>query len=240
MPRAVAPTHAAATTRAATAIDTAALTATLIEGAERLGRALSAAEATRLIDYLHLLERWNSVYNLTAIRDPRQMLTHHLLDCIAIVAPLEQQAPHLPTGVVVDVGSGAGLPGLVLAALWSAARVHLIERTEKKAAFQRQAASALGMPNVTVHQLRIEDWQPAHPPDLIVCRAFASLDDFAHAIDAITGPCTVVAAMKGVLTDDERGALSEPWRVTDVMPLDVPGLDARRHLVWIGRGDAAP
>lgn len=214
--------------------------ATLLDGATRLGRGLSAAEANRLIDYLRLLERWNTVYNLTAIRDPQEMLTHHLLDCIAIVAPLEQRAPHLTDGVVVDVGSGAGLPGLVLAALWPAARVHLVERTEKKAAFQRQAASALGMANVTVHQQRIEDWQPPEPPDLIVCRAFASIDDFAHAIDAITGPGTVVAAMKGVFGDDERGALREPWRVTEVMPLDVPGLEARRQLVWIGRGDATP
>lgn len=220
------------------AIDDATLSRQLEAGCRALGRPLDATEAHRLIAYLRLLERWNAVYNLTAIRDPAQMLTHHLLDCAAIVEPIERLAPRARTGHIVDVGSGAGLPGLVIAMLWPDAQVHLVERTEKKAAFQRQTIGALGLRNVSVEQQRIEQWQPPRTPDLIVCRAFASVDDFARSVDPIIGPDTAVIAMKGVFDDSERRGLRAPWRVADVIPLDVPGLDARRHLVRLERGDA--
>lgn len=217
-----------------TTIDRAGLRERLSIGLAALG--LEAAPVERLLDFLALIVKWNRVYNLTAIRDPLAMLRQHLLDSLSIARPL---AARLPVGAygrwrVVDVGSGAGLPGVVLALVWPQAEVLLVEPNGKKAAFLRQCQAELALANVTVSADRVESLVPGAgelPPDLIVCRALASLADFAAAIDRIAGPETLVVAMKGALPADELAELPLGWSAVEALPLRVPDLEVRRHLV---------
>ena len=219
------------------------LRARLLGGLAELG--LDAAPAERLLDYLALLLKWGRVYNLTAIRDPLAMLRQHLFDSLSIVAPLAARMP-IRSGArwrVADVGSGAGLPGIVLALAWPQAEVLLVEPVDKKAAFLRQCQAELALANVRVSASRVEALAAADvesPPDLIVCRAFASLADFAEAIQRIVGPDTLIAAMKGALALDELAALPPGWSVAETLPLRVPELDAARHLVLMRRLASAP
>ncbi len=223
----------------AVGFDRAALGSRLRAGLAALGQDESLAE--RLLDYLQLLDKWNGVYNLTAVRDPGQMLTQHLFDCLSIVAPLADRLAgrgDSPAGRVVDVGSGAGLPGIVLALAWPRAEVLLVEPVGKKAAFLRQCQAELALTNLKIAATRVEvldeaQRQPA--PDLIVCRAFASLADFVVAIDRLAGPATLVAAMKGVLPIDEIAALPPAWALVEALPLQVTELDAIRHLLLLRR-----
>ena len=201
---------------------------------------LDRALTEPLLDYLALLVKWNAVYNLTAVRDPRQMLVQHLLDSLAVVPPLAERLPRRagsPAGQVVDVGSGGGLPGIVLAMAWPHAEVLLVEPVGKKAAFLRQCQAELALANIQVAEARVEtlDTAPYPVPDLIVCRAFASLADYVTAIDRLAGPTTAVAAMKGVWPADEIAALPPAWRLHQALPLSVPGLDATRHLLVLQR-----
>ncbi|MBX3613525.1 MAG: 16S rRNA (guanine(527)-N(7))-methyltransferase RsmG [Burkholderiaceae bacterium] len=211
----------------------------LLAGLAELG--LDSTLADRLLDYLALLVKWNGVYNLTAVREPAAMLRQHLLDSLSIVAPLAARLPQrdgAPAGRIIDVGSGAGLPGIVLALAWPRAKVVLVEPIGKKAAFLRQCQGELALTNLRVEATRIESLgepEAGQPPDLVVCRAFASLADFATAIDRLVGPHTVIAAMKGAAPDDEVAALPAHWTVTEVLPLRVPELDAARHLVLMQR-----
>lgn len=211
----------------------------LLAGLAELG--LDPTLADRLLDYLALLVKWNGVYNLTAVREPAAMLRQHLLDSLSIVAPLAARLPQrdgAPAGRIIDVGSGAGLPGIVLALAWPRAKVVLVEPIGKKAAFLRQCQGELALTNLRVEATRIESLgepEAGQPPDLVVCRAFASLADFATAIDRLVGPHTVIAAMKGAAPDDEVAALPAHWTVTEVLPLRVPELDAARHLVLMQR-----
>lgn len=225
----------------------------LSAGLTELGLSLADATQASLLDYLGLLAKWNAVYNLTAIRDPRAMLVHHLLDSLAIVTPLARRLG--PSPCIVDVGSGGGLPGIVLAIVWPDARVHLVEPVGKKAAFLRQCALELGLAKLSVHATHVEKLAPAaidrHPPapaaaswpDLILCRAFASLADFVTRIDALVGPTTIVAAMKGVHPEAELAELPRRWQLAASERLQVPFLDAERHLLVLRREpapDAAP
>lgn len=220
--------------------DRAALSQRLRAGLAVMG--LDESLATRLLDYLALLVKWNGVYNLTAVRDPAQMLTQHLLDSLSIVAPLAARMPRrdgATAGRVVDVGSGAGLPGIVLAIAWPQAEVLLVESVGKKAAFLQHCRGELALTNLDVAAARVEalgDAQRQPVPDLIVCRAFASLADYVTAVDRITGPRTVVAAMKGVVPADEIAALPVPWTVASIQALQVPELAAARHLLLLQRG----
>jgi len=227
----------------ATDFDRDALRERLLGGLAESG--LGAAPAERLLDYLALLVKWGRVYNLTAIRDPLAMLRQHLFDSLSIVGPLAARLPTRPGARwrVVDVGSGAGLPGIVLALAWPQAEVLLVEPVGKKAAFLRQCQAELALANIEVSASRVEalaagDAEPR--PDLIVCRAFASLADFAEAIERIAGPDTLVAAMKGALPLDELAALPPGWSVIETLPLRVPELDAARHLVLMRRHAGAP
>jgi len=227
------------------AFDRDALARQLRAGLAVLGLPERSEVVRRLVDYLALLAKWNTTYSLTAIRDPAQMLSHHLLDSLAVVAPLAACLPMRddgPTGQVLDVGSGAGLPGIVLALAWPAVQVRLVEPTGKKAAFLRQCQAELALANVTVAESRVEalpapvEGAPAgHFPDLIICRAFASLADFARAVEPLVGPATTVAAMKGVPPLDEIAELPTPWTVRACLPLAVPDLDAERCLVLLAR-----
>ncbi len=211
-------------------------------------RALTAA----LLRYLALLAKWNRIYNLTAVRDADRMLVQHLFDCAAVATPLkrlvERQRSLRPGGSdhhrdraegrprIVDVGSGAGLPGVVLALLWPEADFVLVEPVAKKAAFLQQVKTELALANIDVARCKAEDLPATGAaPDAVVCRAFASLADYATAIESLAGPYTVVAAMKARLDESEKRALTNGWRIAEEIELRVPELDARRSLVVLER-----
>lgn len=212
------------------------LTASLRAGADSLKLRLSDAQIECLIDYVLLLQKWNAVYNLTAIRDPQQMVTHHILDCLAAI-PAFQGAKR-----VLDVGAGGGLPGMVLA-IWAQhaqpeMQVAMIDTVHKKTAFLTQAKAELGLTNVTVHTMRVEQLQDAQGYDVITSRAFADLSDFVQWSQHLLAAGGRYIAMKGIAPDDEVARLPAGWRVTETCPLQVPGLDAQRHLVFIQREKA--
>lgn len=196
-----------------------------------LGPRLDADDRDRLLDYLELLARWNRSFNLTAIRDPRARVAAHLADSLSIV-PLLDSVP--AGGRVVDVGSGAGLPGIPLAIARPDLCIELVEPVGKKAAFLRQCRAELALDRVEVRECRVEALSLDAEPDLVVSRAFASLADFAAAAAAIAGRGTRLLAMKGARPDaeiEELEARGLPWRVAAIESLDVPGLDARRCAV---------
>lgn len=209
------------------------LAQTLSDGAHALGIALSAAQREQLLDYLALLAKWNAVYNLTAVRDPAQMVTQHLLDSLAAV-PAFAGAHN-----VLDVGAGGGLPGIVLAIARPAMQVALIDTVHKKTAFLTQVKGELGLTNVTVHTARVEQLQVPHKFDVITSRAFAELADFVTWSGHLLQEGGRFIALKGVAPDAEIATLPHGWKVTALQPLAVPGLDAQRHLVFIERGEHA-
>ncbi|MDE2564765.1 MAG: 16S rRNA (guanine(527)-N(7))-methyltransferase RsmG, partial [Burkholderiales bacterium] len=194
-----------------------------------LGLELGPAQHQALLRYLDLLQRWNATYNLTAVRERSAMLHQHLADCLAVVRPLAQR---LTTGRALDVGSGGGLPGVVLAVALPAIDVTCIDTVAKKAAFIRQVAGTLALPNLHAVHDRVESLN-SPPFDLIVCRAFASMARFVAATQHLLAPGGVWLAMKGRHPTDEIVELSAEIEVFHVEPLSVPGLDAERCLVWM-------
>ena len=182
-----------------------------------------------LADYLSLLQRWNGTYNLTAVRDPRAMLTQHLADCLAIIAPLQRYAE---AGRLLDVGSGGGLPGVVIATLLPGWQVTCVDSVGKKMAFVRQVAGALPLPNLHAVHARVEQLQ-LPPFDVITSRAFASLADFTRLTRLHLARGGVWLAMKGRALDDEVAELPADVELFHVEHLAVPGLDAQRCLVWM-------
>ena len=210
----------------------------LRQGVAELGLTLDASTLQRLLDYLALLRKWNAVYNLTAVREPEQMLIQHLLDSLAIIPSLRRLVD-LDQASIADVGSGAGLPGIPLAIVHPTARVLSIEPVGKKTAFQRQVCSELALTNINVYTGRAESLST--PGDIVVCRAFASLVDFVDAAAGLTGPSTLLVAMKGQRNgiDAEIAALGAGFTV-EVEPLRVPFLPAERHLVLMRRTDPCP
>jgi 16S rRNA (guanine527-N7)-methyltransferase len=218
------------------AADAAAADAAAIAGvAAQLGLAISPAQADALAAYAALLARWNRTYNLTAIRDPAQMLTQHLADCLASVPPLQRwlaaRAPGSPPPRVLDVGSGGGLPAVVWAVMLPGLAVDAVDAVGKKAAFIRQCAASLHLPNLHGHHARVEALAGQY--GLITCRAFATLVDFVALTRARLAPGGVWLALKGRRPDDEIAALPADVDVFHVEPLQVPGLDAERCLVWM-------
>jgi 16S rRNA (guanine527-N7)-methyltransferase len=205
------------------------LAGALREGLNQLGLALSPAQQQQLLDYLDLLGKWNKVYNLTAVRDPAQRLTQHLLDCLAVVQPLKARLPALQT--VLDVGAGGGLPAVVLAVACPQWQVSAVDTVAKKAAFIQTAAHSLGLPNLRGIHARVEDLAEGY---VLVCsRAFASLADFTSWSAAALKPGGVWMAMKGRVPDEELAALPPGVRVDEVQLLQVPGLEAQRCVVWM-------
>jgi len=202
-----------------------------------LDLAATETQIVALVRYLELLERWNATYNLTAVRDPAEMRVQHLADCLAVITPLRRQ---LAQGRLLDVGSGGGLPGVVVAVMLPAVDVTCVDSVGKKAAFIRQAAGTLNLPNLRAVHSRIENLrEPSF--DVVTARAFASL---AHFI-ALTRPCLLDAsgvwlAMKGRTPNDEIAALAPDIDVFHVEPLSVPGLDAQRCLVWMRPRPTSP
>ena len=212
----------------------AALRGELLSAASQLGVPLEAAAADRLLGYLALMRRWNKVYNLSALRDPAEMLTHHLLDCLAVLPPLRRHAEGKPLRIL-DVGSGGGLPGVVLAIMQPDWSITCVDAVAKKASFVRQVAGDLGLPNLRAVHARVEAMPAAAQFDLVISRAFASLVDFTSWSRERLAPEGVWLAMKGRTPDDEAAALPADVSVFHVEPLQVPGLDAQRCLVWLKR-----
>lgn len=209
------------------------LTQMLADGARALQLTLSDAQIAQLMDYLALLSKWNAVYNLTAVRDPAQMVTQHLLDSLAVV-PAFGGAKN-----VLDVGAGGGLPGMVLAIACPNMQVSMIDTVHKKTAFLTQAKAELGLSNVTVYTARVEQLQVPHKFDVITSRAFAELCDFVTWSGHLLKEGGRFIALKGVMPNDEIARLPAGWKVTAVQSLNVPGLHAERHLVFIEAGENA-
>lgn len=206
-------------------------------GADALALGLSDVQVGLLMDFLALLQKWNKVYNLTAVRDPQEMMTHHLLDSLAAVAPLRRHVATLVgegKGVLrlLDVGSGGGLPGVVFAICCPEVDVSCVDTVGKKAAFIQQAAVALKLSNLHGVHARVETLTT--PFDIISCRAFASLPDFVTwSRAALVAPHGVWLAMKGKHPEDEIAALPADVSVFHVEQLAVPGLDAERCIIWM-------
>ena len=202
----------------------------LKSGAAELGLDLSDAQFEQLLGYLALIQKWNKVYNLTAVRDPQEMLTHHLLDSLTAVTPLVRHTQGQPTKVL-DVGSGGGLPGIVLAICRPELDVSCVDTVGKKAAFIQQVAATLKLPNLHGIHARVETL--SGPFDVICCRAFASLPDFVGWSRGALAQQGVWMAMKGKHPQAEIDGLPADVNVFHVEPLTVPGLDAERCMVWV-------
>lgn len=209
----------------------------LAEGATALGLSLAPAQHAQLLAYLDLLAKWNKVYNLTAVRDPAEMLTHHLLDSLAVIAPLLRHTQGA-TARVLDVGSGGGLPGVVIAICCPEMSVACVDAVAKKAAFVQQAAGVLGLSNLRGVHARVESI--TEPYDVITSRAFATLADFTQWSAGSLGEDGVWMAMKGKHPTDEIAALPPSVAVFHVEQLTVPGLDAERCLIWMRPAKPSP
>lgn len=213
--------------------DLSSLTRTLKEGAQALGLTLSEAQIARLMAYQALLAKWNKVYNLTALRDPAQMVSHHLLDSLSAMTAFAGAQR------VLDVGAGGGLPGIVLA-IWAAEaepqmKITLIDTVQKKTAFLNQVKAELQLGNVTVLHARVEQLPVEQQYDVITSRAFAELKDFVTWSNHLLQQGGKYIALKGVLPQEEIDRLPAGWKVQQVQPLQVPGLDAERHLIFMER-----
>lgn len=225
----------------------------LLQALTKLNLPASPAVSESLLTYLYLLERWNSTYNLTALKQREQMLTHHLFDCLAVVPALKRlldaepcpasistnistgagDGPSAPRRQILDVGSGAGLPGLVLAMVWPDVEVTMIDAVAKKTAFQQHVIGTLRLANAHSIHGRIESYAPPTMPDLIICRAYASLQAFVTSVQHLAGEKTWLAAQKGRM-DPHDPPPSEGW-TSRIEPIVVPDLPAQRHLVVMKR-----
>lgn len=201
---------------------------TLRDGATAMGLALTDKQAEQLLAYGTLMLKWNKVYNLTALRDPDSVMTHHLLDSLAVIAPLQRE--WAGQGKLLDVGSGAGLPGVIIAIMRADIEVSCLDAVAKKAAFVQQAAAELELPHLRGLHARVELLEGSY--DVISSRAFASLPDFFNGSRNLIAPEGVWLAMKGKTPTDELATLPAFVSVFHVEQLTVPGLDAERCIVW--------
>lgn len=215
----------------------------LLEAARKLEISVTEAQCATLLRYLEQLQKWNRTYNLTALRDVEKMLIQHLFDSMALILPLMKYLDTSQTvdtsRPLVDVGSGGGLPGVVMAILLPQWQVHCVDAVEKKMAFVRQMAGSLKLGNLHAHHARIETLPPFNA-QVVVSRAFASLEDFAQWSGVHVADTGCLLAMKGRRPDDEIEALERntAWSVDKVEPLNVPELDAQRCLVWMSRKES--
>jgi 16S rRNA (guanine527-N7)-methyltransferase len=205
--------------------------ALLNEGAAKLTISLSTRQIDKLLDYLALLVKWNSVYNLTSVRDPQQMVIQHLLDAMSALFAFKGAKK------VLDVGTGGGLPGIVIA-IWAMEaepdmQVHLIDTVKKKTAFLTQVKAELGLEQVTVHSGHVEKLARENTFDVITSRAFAELIDFVKLSGHLLEQDGSMIALKGKMPEEEIQRLPLAWRVEKIESLTVPGMQAERHLVWI-------
>lgn len=198
----------------------------LAQGIAELGLHLPAATQQKMLDYVALIAKWNRVHNLTAVRESARMVSDHLLDCLAVV-------PHLDARTVLDVGSGAGLPGIPLALMWPQVSVTLLDSNHKKAAFLRQAMIELGLKNTEVVCERVETWQPQREFELVISRAVSDLPEFLNLAGRLCAADGTVAAMKGLYPHEELAQIPGGFSLRGVVPLKVPGMRAERHLVLL-------
>ncbi len=201
----------------------------LLKGCREIGIGLDETRVRQLLAYLSLLSKWNAVYNLTAIRSPEAMVTHHILDSLAVADALKE------TKSLLDVGSGGGLPGIVIAIMYPDMPVSLIDIVQKKTAFLSQVRAELHLKNVMVHTGRVEKLQTAEKFDGIISRAFSDLSLFASLSEHLLSDGGRFYAMKGMLPKEEIEALPAGLKVKAVVPLKVPFLDAERHLLVMER-----
>jgi 16S rRNA (guanine527-N7)-methyltransferase len=197
---------------------------TLAKGCAALGIATDSASQERLLAYLELMIKWNRAYNLTAVREPQQMVTRHLLDSLAI-------APFVHGQRLIDVGTGGGLPGVPLSILFPERECHLLDSNGKKTRFLFQVKTALGLDNMTVHQARVESFKSESPFDAVLSRAFASLQDMVDGCHHLLAPKGHFLAMKGAHPGEEIIAVEDRCQLEAVHSLVVPGLGEQRHLV---------
>ena len=205
------------------------LQAKLDQGLHHAGLQLTADQSQRLLDYLSLLQKWNKVHNLTAVREPEEMVTLHLLDSLSVL-------PHIRGQRLLDVGSGAGLPGIPLALCLPQLQVTVMDSSHKKTSFMRQAKAELGLNNLDVVCGRVEKYKPAQLFDIVVSRAFSDLAEFIGLTRHLCAPGGLWLAMKGVYPYDELAQLAVQFAdlaPAHVIPLEVPGLEAQRHLVFV-------
>lgn len=201
---------------------------------EQLGLSADERQLSQIAEYLSLLQRWNKTYNLTALRDPAQMFTHHLADCLTALPPLQRVVSDRsgqPGLTLLDVGSGGGLPGVLIAVLCPQLQVSCVDTVGKKAAFIRQAGAELGLRNLRAEHARVEQLPGRY--DFITSRAFATLADFVALTRERLASDGLWMAMKGKRPDEEVAALPADVDVFHVEPLQVPGLDAERCLIWM-------
>lgn len=199
---------------------------------QKLTFEIPAGSTDRLVSFIQLLEKWNKVYNLTAVRDPRQMVTRHILDSLVVM-------PYLHGTRILDVGSGAGLPGIPLAIVQPHRHFVLLDSNSKKTRFMSQAIAELGLDNVKVRHMRIEEFHDERGFDTVISRAFSSVNEMLEGIRKLVKPDGVVLAMKGAYPLAELENLPGDFRLEKVVALQVPGLDADRHLVIVRPRHAA-
>lgn len=210
------------------------LASQLDEGLDRLSITLSSAQQQLMVDYVLLLQKWNQAFNLTAIRDPEQMMLLHVLDSAAMLPLLDSHTQVIAQPSLLDIGTGAGIPGILLAIARPHVEFTLLDSNIKKTRFVQQAAAQLGLQNVTVAHARIEEWQAARPYDVVTCRAFASLPNIVAWTQHLLNDTTVILAMKGEWPLDELAATPDNFNIMQHQ-LSVPGLDAQRHVVEMQR-----
>jgi 16S rRNA (guanine527-N7)-methyltransferase len=201
---------------------------------------IQPAARKQLLAYVTLIQKWNKVFNLTAIRQTEEMLSLHLLDCIWAVLAIERLSGF--PKIVVDVGSGAGLPGVVMAIMWPEVQIHCVDTVSKKTAFIQQVKTELSLANLYGHHARVEDFSLPTYPDLITCRAYASIAQLFHTSRHLVQISTKIAAMKAKLAviEDELADAKEVLQLSGfihchIEPLNIPALDGERHLVMLGQ-----
>jgi 16S rRNA (guanine527-N7)-methyltransferase len=202
------------------------MTCALRQGIAGMSVALPAAAIQQFADYLALLVKWNRVYNLTAVRDEASLVTHHVLDCLAVVE-------HLPAGNVVDVGSGAGLPGIPIAIACPGRPVTLVDSSQKKTAFLKQVIAELDLSGANVVTKRVEAYRPAELFRTVISRAFSDLTSFVKLAGHLCATDGMLIAMKGLDPGDEVKDLPSSWQVSSTVRLEVPQLQASRHLLFL-------
>lgn len=208
----------------------------LEEGANTLGLPLDAGRREKLLGYMDLLKKWNKTYNLTALKTDEQILVHHILDSLSIINPLRERFSEQQPLRLLDVGSGGGLPGVILAIMNPQWSVTCVDAVEKKTTFVIQVAGILKLPNLKSKHTRIEQYV-TEPFDIVISRAFASLADFANLSGSQVASTGSLVAMKGHYLEQEVAELhaQSDWQIEQYLPIHVPQMDAERCLIYLKR-----